>query len=46
LAVPGVDTLAPWTDVPEDLRKEVDGLMILKVYLTEKDMDLFPKLKV
>jgi C-terminal binding protein len=36
----------PWTEVPEDIRHEVDGLMILKLYLTEQDIALFPKLKV
>lgn len=46
LAPVGFDTLAPWTDIPEDIRNEVDGLMILKVYVTREDIALFPKLKV
>lgn len=42
----GVAERKPWTDIPKDLRDEVDGLMILKLYLTDKDIELFPKLKV
>ncbi|KAK0257604.1 hypothetical protein LTR91_020536 [Friedmanniomyces endolithicus] len=33
-------------EVPKDIRDEVDGLMILKLHLGEKDLELFPKLKV
>lgn len=46
LAPVGVDYLQPYTEVPKEIRDEVQGLMILKLYLTEKDLDLFPKLKV
>lgn len=46
LAPVGYDTLAPWTDIPEELRNEVDGLMILKLYVTRDDLALFPNLKV
>ncbi|KAK5131498.1 hypothetical protein LTR08_000892 [Meristemomyces frigidus] len=46
LAPVGTAYLKPWTDIPKDVRDEVDGLMILKLYLTEQDVELFPKLKV
>lgn len=46
LAPVGYDTLAPWTDIPKDLRDEVDGLMILKLFITRDDLELFPRLKV
>ena len=46
LAPTGTAYLKPWTDVPKSLRDKVDGLMILKLYLTEDDIELFPKLKV
>lgn len=42
----GVDDCLPWTTIPKDIRDEVDGLMILKLFFTEKDLELFPKLKV
>lgn len=46
LAPVGFDTLSPWTDIPKDIRDQVDGLMILKVYVTREDIALFPRLKV
>lgn len=46
LAPVGVDYLKPYDEIPKEIRDEVDGLMVLKLYLTEKDLDLFPKLKV
>ena len=35
----------PWTEIPKELRDEVDGIMMLKLYLREDDIALFPKLK-
>lgn len=46
LAPPGGEVMHPWTDIPQDIREQVDGIMMLKVYLTAEDMALFPKLKV
>ena len=46
LAPTGTAYRRPWTDVPKSLRDEVDGLMILKLYLTAADIELFPNLKV
>jgi len=46
LAPSGTDVRRPWDDVPKEIRDEVDGLMILKLHLREKDLPLFPKLKV
>ncbi|EMC95097.1 hypothetical protein BAUCODRAFT_149122 [Baudoinia panamericana UAMH 10762] len=46
LAPSGTATVRPWAEIPKDIRDEVHGLMILKLYLTEKDIELFPKLKV
>ena len=36
----------PWSDVPEHLRNEVEGITLLKLAFTEEDLQLFPKLKV
>ena len=46
LAPSGTADRRPWTEIPKDIRDQVDGLMILKLYLTEEDAELFPKLKV
>ncbi|RMY16963.1 hypothetical protein D0867_06364 [Hortaea werneckii] len=46
LAPSGTADRKPWTDIPKEIRDEVDGLMILKLYLTAEDIELFPKLKV
>lgn len=46
LAPSGTAQLKPWTEIPKEIRDEVDGLMILKLYLTAEDVKLFPKLKV
>ncbi|KAK4547953.1 hypothetical protein LTR36_010672 [Oleoguttula mirabilis] len=46
LAPVGTAYLKPWTEIPKEIRDEVDGLMILKLYLTAEDVELFPKLKV
>lgn len=42
----GVPDPKPWDTVPEQLRKEVDGIMVLKLPFTEQDLSLFPNLKV
>lgn len=36
----------PWSDIPEELRKRVDGILSLKIGFTEEDLQLFPSLKV
>lgn len=46
LAPLGASSYKPWTEIPKEVRDEVDGLMILKLFLTEEDIELFPKLKV
>lgn len=46
LAPSGTADRKPWTEIPKEIRDEVDGLMILKLYLTAEDIELFPKLKV
>ncbi|KAF2766567.1 phosphoglycerate dehydrogenase [Teratosphaeria nubilosa] len=46
LSPSGTADLHPWTNIPKELRDEIDGLMILKLYLTAEDIELFPKLKV
>lgn len=46
LAPVGTAYLKPWTDIPKEIRDEVQGLMILKLYLTAEDVELFPNLKV
>lgn len=46
LSPAGIAERKPWTDLPKELRDEVDGLMILKLRITESDVELFPKLKV
>ncbi|KAI7240083.1 hypothetical protein KC330_g1482 [Hortaea werneckii] len=46
LAPSGTADRKPWTDIPKEIRDEVDGLMILKLYFTAEDIELFPKLKV
>ncbi|KAI9044080.1 C-terminal-binding protein 1 [Aspergillus affinis] len=42
----GTATPKPWTTIPEELRREVDGILTLKMYFTAEDLQLFPKLKV
>ncbi|RMZ04600.1 hypothetical protein D0862_05264 [Hortaea werneckii] len=46
LAPSGTADRKPWTEIPKEIRDEVDALMILKLYLTAEDIELFPKLKV
>ena len=36
----------PWTAIPEPIRNRTNGLMILKLRMTEDDVKLFPNLKV
>lgn len=36
----------PWSDIPEELRNRVNGLMTLKMRVTAEDVKLFPQLKV
>lgn len=42
----GTPTMRPWSDIPEDLRNEVDGIEVLKMPFTAEDVKLFPRLKV
>ncbi|KAK3117750.1 hypothetical protein LTR53_000560 [Teratosphaeriaceae sp. CCFEE 6253] len=46
LAPSGTDVRRPWTDIPEKIRDEVNGLMILKLRIDDAVLQLFPKLKV
>lgn len=43
---PGQAERKPWSDVPADLREQVDGIEVLKMPFTREDLELFPKLKV
>lgn len=36
----------PWSAIPEELRKQVDGIEVLKMGFTAEDLALFPRLKV
>jgi C-terminal binding protein len=42
----GTPTPKPWSTIPQELRDQVDGIMVLKMRFTAADVDLFPKLKV
>ncbi len=42
----GVPTPKPWSDIPQELRDQVDGILTLKMTFTEQDVALFPRLKV
>lgn len=42
----GVPNPKPWSDVPAEIREEIDGIMVLKMAFTAEDLALFPKLKV
>jgi C-terminal binding protein len=42
----GQATPKPWSSIPEELRERVDGIMLLKLRMTEEDVKLFPRLKV
>lgn len=46
LCPPGTETAEPWSTIPEEIRREVDGIMVLKLRFTEQDLELFPRLKV
>lgn len=43
---PGTVTAKPWSAIPDEIRNEVDGIMVLKMRFTEQDLQLFPRLKV
>ncbi|GAB7327612.1 hypothetical protein MBLNU13_g11460t1 [Cladosporium sp. NU13] len=36
----------PWSTIPEPVRNRVNGIMLLKLWMTEDDVKLFPNLKV
>ena len=36
----------PWSAIPELIRNRVNGIMLLKLWMTEEDIKLFPNLKV
>jgi C-terminal binding protein len=38
--------MRPWSDIPEDLRNQIDGIEVLKMPFTAEDVKLFPRLKV
>ncbi|KAF2164737.1 hypothetical protein M409DRAFT_67831 [Zasmidium cellare ATCC 36951] len=42
----GTPESKPWSDIPEDVRSRIDGIMVLKIGFTEQDVELFPNLKV
>ena len=42
----GTSKPKPWSDIPKDLRDQVDGIMVLKMGFTAEDVELFPRLKV
>ena len=36
----------PWSTIPEPVRNRINGIMLLKLRMTEDDVKLFPNLKV
>lgn len=42
----GLAAPKPWSFIPEDLRARINGIMLLKLRITEEDVALFPNLKV
>jgi C-terminal binding protein len=36
----------PWSSLPEELRRRVNGIMVLKIAFTAADVLLFPNLNV
>lgn len=42
----GASERRPWSDIPEDLRRRINGIEVLKMSFTEQDLELFPNLKV
>lgn len=42
----GLAAPKPWSTIPEDVRERINGIMLLKLRLTEEDIKLFPNLKV
>ncbi|KIW53576.1 hypothetical protein, variant [Exophiala xenobiotica] len=43
---PGEPLAKPWSAIDKELRDQVDGILVLKMPFTAKDLALFPKLKV
>ena len=41
----GVPDPRPWSAIPKETRDKVDGIMVLKLGFTARDLELFPKLK-
>jgi C-terminal binding protein len=46
LSPPGMADQKPWAQMDQDLRDQVDGIMVLKMTFTAEDLALFPRLKV
>lgn len=46
LSPPGMADQKPWSEMDQELRDQVDGLMTLKMTFTAEDLALFPQLKV
>lgn len=42
----GLAAPKPWSTIPEDIRQRINGIMLLKLRMTEEDIELFPNLKV
>ena len=42
----GAPERKPWSSIPDDVRKHVNGIEVLKMPFTERDLELFPALKV
>jgi len=36
----------PWSSIPEETRKKINGITVLMIGFTAEDADLFPNLKV
>lgn len=36
----------PWSSIPEDVRNTINGITLLRLDFTAKDVELFPNLKV
>ena len=42
----GAEGPKPWSSIPEDVPNQVDGIEVLKMGFSEKDLQHFPNLKV
>ena len=42
----GTPDSKPWSTIPLELRKKVDGILTLKMYFKAEDLELFPQLKM